>query len=267
MRSFASFRHSWVPFRHAAALAAALLLVLLSSSFAFASNVAFKSTRIEESRPGKDGYWVVEVTITLDKAPDLGSVPMSLELTQLTTDKRYLLDGNKIQEKEEPLKSKRTRSVRDTVPFANRGTKVKVSLFAFEVNRDGEEDAGEYEAEVRDVRTGQLIGRKTKLHFVGKNREDDRRSLDMGAGQKKPEKPASSADPAATEPTEKPVDDSNLPEDDESKEDYKTKADEERLKQKPGGCGCAFGAGAPVDVLATTLPIGLALLLGRRRRR
>lgn len=258
----------------------ALVLALSALFFAlpaFASGSAkLKANTVEEI----GGAWRVRVTLELPKAPTLAHVPMKFIFTQTMAFERSLIDNHKepvtnsVAMKNQPPKIESM-----DVDFSSVQGKIwKGTSFDFSLPRDRGYEAGEWKLQIRTA-DGTDVGGAMNLTLKGENPVVDRRSMTFEAKKKGVEK--------VNDGTEK--DDATKPKKDEPKFEMQSQevepsgpppsfvnkdafnpTEEEKIKDRPKGCGCdVVGRRASSDagLLAGAPLLGLALALSLRRRR
>ena len=251
------------------ALSALALCVLLVSGSALASGrVEWKSKTLKES----DSHsWTIEISLYMNKAPDMATLPMRFSFMPVVYYERSLLDGKDgPQLRRVPLQGKPPLVESVDVGFLDPGSGQiqKRTKFSFKVTRGHGYEAGEYDVTIKDGRTDSTIGTTTRLIFEGENEVIDRRAMVFG-GEKKKDKDEDedgSKDEAKEEEPQKKA----LTEDDPAfweggpKKDSDTEDQEVDPKR---GCGCRVEATSPFsDALGTAL-LGLALGAVALRRR
>lgn len=261
---------------------AVALMVLLLSAFAFAAGrIEWANKKIKAT--SDNNSWKIELKVYLPRAPDVPSVPTKFVFLQTVYFERSMVDGDKLLVRDVPMEGKQPVVESVDIGFLDPRTgKIENrTQFSFKLHRDHGFECGRYKVTVRDARNDSVIGQPTEITLDGENEVIDRRSLVFsgekkkkvdstgGAGDaKKDEKKAEDAEAkkseepaAAAEPGPEPE-----PANDEAGED--DAVDAEKVKTKPGGCGCRV----PGQARASQTSLGLfglatALLLTRRLRR
>jgi MYXO-CTERM domain-containing protein len=261
-----SMNHSRFPRRllPAACLLAALLVTSLAAAY---GSVKWKSTRLKE-RESRGGSWHIELTITLNRAPDMPTVPVKFEFKENTYYERYKDDahGDKPVIRRVPTPGKQPIVESSDIGFLDPsdGKIQKRTRFSFKITRGHGFEAGDWTVTIRDARNGQILGHATRLILEGENPVVDRRSMVFAGTVKKKEEKKEEAEEESSEPNPE-EDEANWPE--TTDEELYGPTHEGEVEEKPGGCGCrAAGGSGPVLPLAlglAALAIGVA---GRRRR-
>jgi MYXO-CTERM domain-containing protein len=258
----------------------ALCTLLLSGVAAAAGRVEWKSKELDE-REG--GSWRLEIAIFLPRAPDVAHVPMKFEFQPIAYFERSMVDGDKLIERTVPLENRQALIESVDVGFLDAGSGKTESRtrFTFKVTRAHGYEAGEYKVTIKDGRNGQTVGTATTLKFKGQNEVIDRRAMVFSGekkkkkkddaaegGEKKADESATSekkeAEPKSDDAAEKPAEDdagSSKPSSDDA-------ADNEKIKEKPGGCGCHLEASGSETQgsAALALLVGAAVVARRRKR-
>jgi MYXO-CTERM domain-containing protein len=242
-------------------LGLALLLVAVSASAM--GSVQWKSTKVQEA----DESWKVEVTIRLGKAPDTSLIPMRFVFTPIAYYERALVDNHEGPVRRVvPLMNKQPMVESVDVGFLDPGTgKLENrTRFSFRVTRARGYEAGEYEVEIKDARSDQSLGGKTRLILDGDNAVIDRRAMVFN-DEKKPKK----EEPKTEEPrkaTEYSPDDPAYWEGGPKEPAAKEEDRPPPASMREGGCGCHVvgETGSNTGLFATLL---LGACLGLRRRR
>lgn len=226
------------------------------------------------------GAWHVYTKIELPKAPLTPHQTMRFIFTKTVVYERSLIDGHA-----EPVINRQTLTGQTPstesldVGFSDATGKIfKGTSFDFGLTRTRGYEAGEYTVELRSS-DNTVIGAKQNLILKGDNPVVDRRAMafnakdskvkkvegyDAGANQAENDLPANTnnnAHPGEVTPTGTAT--GFVP-----KEGLQ-ETEEEKIKTKPGGCGCeTVGQRSPATALVFLLPIlGIGLVAVRRRRR
>ena len=246
----------------AAALAIGVLVMVRPASAA--GRVEWKTKTLKES----DSHaWTIEVSIFLNRAPDVNTLPMRFSFQPSVYYERALLDGKDgPQERKVPLEGKPPLVESVDVGFMDPGNGQiqKRTKFSFKVTRAHGYEAGEYDVTIRDGRTDAPFGAAAHIVFDGENEVIDRRAVVFSGEKKEKAKDTDEKkDDDATKKKELTPDDpgywSGGPKDDEKKEQVEPKS----------GCGCHVGAQAEDGAVGTSAALGsfAALALFRLRRR
>jgi hypothetical protein len=226
--------------------------------------VEWKSKTLKEN----SNHWTIDVSIYLNKAPDVGTLPMRFSFEPVVYYERALMDGKDgPQERKVPLEGKPPLVESVDVGFMDPGSgKIeKRTKFNFQVTRGHGFEAGEYDVTIRDGRTDVALGSPTHLIFEGENEVVDRRAMVFsGDDKKKKAKDDSDGDKKDDAPKKK-----ELTPDDPGYWEGGPKNTEQQEKVEPkSGCGCRVqGGNARMDelgVAAAALALGI---VGLRRRR
>lgn len=258
-------------------VAALALAVLFSVRTAHAVGSAkLNSNTVDEI----GGAWRIRITLDLGKAPTIGHVPLKFIFTRTALFERSLVDGSK-----EPVNNRV--SLQNQPPnvesmdvnFSNAMGKIwKGTSFDFSLPRDRGYEAGEYKLQVRTT-DGTDIGGPMNVTLKGENKVVDRRSMTFEAKKKGIEKVDDGSDPNKPKKEEndtkfamqsQEVEASGPPPAFVNKEAF-NKTDEERIKDRPKGCGCDVPGsdvpgGSRVSWFAAPATLLLALSLAFRRR-
>jgi hypothetical protein len=263
--------HRWL------SVAVLALAVLFASGSASATGSA-RLTRGTSDENG--GAWRIRLTLDLGKAPTLAHVPLKFIFTKTMVYERALVDGskdpvlNRISVRNDPPKIESM-----DVDFSNAMGKIwKGTSFDFSLPRDRGYEAGEYKLQVRTA-DGTDIGSPMTLVLKGDNPVQDRRSITFDAKKKGIEKVGDGAD--ANKPPKNDENDTKFAMQSQEvepsgpapafipKEAFE-KTDEEKIRDRPKGCGCevpgvlAEGGGLAAP---STLLLGLSMAFRRRARR
>ena len=250
--------------RHFVAAALSIGVLVLSTRAWAGGRIDWKSKTLKESGSHS---WTVEVSIFMNKAPDVATLPMRFSFQPVVYYERALMDGKDgPQDRKVPLEGKPPLVESVDVGFLDpgNGTIQKRTKFSFSVNRGHGFEAGEYDVTVRDGRTDAALGAATHLIFEGENEVIDRRAV-VFSGEKK-EKAKEGDEKKDDEPKKK-----QLTEDDPAFWEggpKKTDAEKnEEVEKKGGGCGCRVGAEAPGTGALGAAVAGTFLGLAGLRRR
>jgi MYXO-CTERM domain-containing protein len=249
-------------FSRRSALALGLTLGLFAESAAAANRVVWKQTKIKED----DKSWKVALEVHLDRAPDVPHVPVRFTFTGKTYFERALVDGRKEPvTRQIPLEHQQPIVESVDIGFLDPGTgqSARRTRFSFRVTRDRGFEAGQYEVEVTDARSGKDMGAKTTLTLEGENEVIDRRSMVFE------DKPKPKAD-APTQAAAKPAEPELTPDDEAFWAGGKPPTEKQsalpppaHMQERPG-CGCRVDGGAsPASGFALTA-LAAALLMRRR---
>ncbi len=270
--------------RRSVALVAAFLVLIVSA-------MAFAAGRIEwgnkKVKPTSDNNsWKLEIKLFLPKAPDVPSVPTKFIFLQTVYYERSMVDGDKLNVRNVPMEGKLPVVESVDIGFLDpRSGKIENrTQFSFKIRRDHGFECGEYKVTVRDARNDSIIGQPINLILDGENEVIDRRSV-VFTGEKKKKKVDSTG---GAEDDAKKKDDAKNDEEkkDDAKNDEAKKAaepkaqdetppadepsaeDAEKIKKKPGGCGCRIpGHDSDSRSALGWFVLATALLLGRRTKR
>jgi MYXO-CTERM domain-containing protein len=245
----------------AAALSFSLLLV--AGSAAADGRVEWKAKTLKES----DSHaWTIEVSIFLNKPPDISTLPVRFSFQPVVYYERSLLDGKDgPQFRRVPLQNKPPNVESVDVGFLDpgNGTLQKRTKFSFKVTRAHGYEAGEYDVTIKDGRTDASMGALTHVTFEGENEVIDRRAV-VFTGEKKKEKKDDDAE-KKEEPMKK-----KLTADDPGFWQGGPKNDPDANKEEvepKRGCGCRVGAtDGHTDALGLLL-VSVAIAGQRLRRR
>jgi hypothetical protein len=253
-----------------------LAVILLCSSSAFAAGrVEWKATAVKERHDAevkgfdKDGFWRLEVSIFMPKAPDVPHVPMKFEFQPTAYYARDMVDGDKLVENTTPLSDRQSLIESVDVGFMDSGSgKIESrTRFTFKVTRAHGYEAGEYKVTIRDTRDGKMVGTAQTLKFQGENETIDRRAMVFASkGDKKKEEKKAEDKPA----DEKKDEASEAPKDEAADSAPPSEGADDNapppVEGKPGGCGCKVVGGAQGNLAGALTLLGATLLLARRRR-
>jgi hypothetical protein len=258
-----------------ATLAVLLVLSLVTQSAQAAPVGKFSLKSKEVNEVG--GGWHVYVTIELPKPPLTAHQSMRFLLTKTAVYERSLIDG-----KDEPVMNRMvmenqapsTESL--DIDFADPSGKIfKATRFDFSLARARGYEAGEYKIELR-TSDGFTVGSTADLILKGDNPPVNRRAIafnakdktmkkvegyDGGANQAKNDEPVAAANTGPSEVTPTGTATGFVP------QEGMQETEEEKIKTKPGGCGCEVpGRGGPLSAALFFLPVlGIGLVALRRR--
>lgn len=257
----------------------AIVISLAVSADAATGSFSIKTKSVNET----GGAWRIFTKIELPKAPLVAHQSMRFNFRKTMVYERSLVDG-----KSEPVINRQalTGEMPQTesldVNFGDATGKIfKGTNFDFALTRTRGYEAGEYEVELR-TSDNVIIGNKEKLILNGDNPVVDRRAMAFNAKDSKVKK-VEGYDAGANQAnndTELPANDNNnaggngevtpmgtatgfVP-----KEGLQ-ETEEEKIKTKPGGCGCeTVGQRSNATALVALLPVmALGITAYRRRRR
>jgi hypothetical protein len=262
------------------------VLVMLAAIFAVtrpASAATGKVTLKTKEVNEVSGGWHVFVTIELPKAPLTAHQSMKFFFTKTAVYERSLVDG-----KSEPVNNRMAMTGQAPtiegldVDFADPSGKIfSKTRFDFSLGRPRGYEAGEYKMEVRSS-DGFTIGATQDLILKGDNPPVDRRTMafnakdksikkvdayDAGDNQAKNDQPVAAANNGPGEVTPTGTATGFVP------PEGQQETEEEKIKTKPGGCGCEVpGRGGSWSGVGTglffLLPIfGISAVAFRRRLR
>lgn len=241
-----------------------------------AGSAHLKSSEISEV----SGAWHVFVRLELPKAPATPHVPMKFVFTKTAVFERAQTDTGlvtNVQSLSNQLPS--TESL--DVDFANAQGKIyNRTEFDFGLTRARGYEAGEYKLQIR-TSDGIDVGGPMRLTLKGDNPVVDRRSITFEAKKKGMEKVDNGLDGGAQNKPANATDDSNAagPGNGEVTPAGQAPAfipdtayqptEEEKVKEKPGGCGCTTPGshGAAPSLLALLAGVAALLFLAFSRRR
>jgi len=248
------------------ALFAALLM--LWSSQALAGSWKLKSNDVSEV----SGAWHIYVSIEMTAAPATAHVPMKFMFTKNVVYERSLVDGSKDPVvNRTPLTGQMPQVESLDVDFADGSGKVfKGTRFDFGVTRTRGFEAGEYKMELKTA-DGVVIGAAQNLILKGDNPVVDRRSITFNAKDPKIKKiDAVDGGQSAKNDVEANVQTQDVAPTGSAApfipSDAYNATEEEKIKDKPGGCGCDVPGLSQTSGAALALPALALLLLIRRRR-
>lgn len=251
--------------KRAGSVLLALVVLLVAASAWAMGSAQWKSTKVQES----DESWKVEVTLRLNRPPDTSLIPMRFSFTPIAYYERALVDNHEGPVRRVvPLMNKQPMVESVDVGFLDPGTgKLENrTRFSFRVTRARGYEAGEYEVEIKDARSDQSIGGKTRLIFDGDNAVIDRRAM-VFSDEKKPKKEEAK--------TEEPQKAREYSPDDPAYWEGGPKEPAAKEEDRPppasmreGGCGCRVSDASVSNAgLAALLLIGICLGLRRRASR
>jgi MYXO-CTERM domain-containing protein len=266
------YRSAPMRLRSLVATLLSLFFVLLAGNALAAGTFVLKSKEVNEV----SGAWHLYVTVELPRAPSVAHQPMKFLFTKTVAYERSLIDGHSEPVLTRQALQNQQPSVESLdVDFADPSGKIfKGTRFDFGLTRTRGYEAGEYVVEVK-TSDGVVVGNKQNLVLKGDNEVVDRRTVTIQAkerGVKKVEaydagaKVAQNDEPSAV-PQTGDVTPTGTATGFVPKEGY-NETDEEKIKTKPGGCGCSIpGASSPVALLYGLVPLAAFGLLAARRRR
>lgn len=264
----------------AALLLTAVLFIVGDASAAGGSGSAkLKNHEVQEV----SGAWHIFVTLELPKPPPIAHVPMRFVFTKTAVYERSLTDNSKDPVvNRQALANQPPTSESLDVDFANPQGKIfKGTNFDFGLTRVRGYEAGEYKLQIR-TSDGIDIGGPMNLTLKGDNPVVDRRSITFEAKKKgiekvgddtnKPPKQENDDTPATNYTGEVAPVGSAAPFIPASAYDA---TEEEKIKEKPGGCGCSVPGleGKSPEFSGLTVLSALAFAVGlvgsaaRRRAR
>jgi MYXO-CTERM domain-containing protein len=241
-----------------------------------AGSARLKGSEIQEV----SGAWHVFVRIELPKAPPIAHVPMKFVFTKLAVYERAQTDTGLVTNRQ-PLQNQLPSTESLDVDFANAQGKIyNRTDFDFGLTRTRGYEAGEYKLQIR-TSDGIEIGSPMQLTLKGDNPIVDRRSITFEARKKGMEKVDNGLDGGSAQQAKNSGDDTSsagpgngevaatgsaapfIP------NDAYQPTDEEKIKEKPGGCGCSTpGLSRRASALVGFAALAMAAaLLSRRRRR
>jgi hypothetical protein len=245
------------------AAALSLAVLLIAGSALAGGRVEWKSKTLKAS---DNHSWTIEVSIFLNAAPDVPTLPMRFSFQPVIYYERAMVDGkSEAQFRKVPLEGKPPLVESVDVGFLDpsNGTTQKRTKFSFKVSRGQGYEAGEYDVTIKDGRTDASLGGASRIIFDGENEIIDRRAV-VFSGEKKEKK----------EDTKKTEDDAPqkkqlTPDDPGFWQGGKSTKDEEKEEEvdPKRGCGCRVGAASTNTRDLGTGLAGVALVLGALRRR
>ena len=272
LRGLKSWRRRWL------ALVATYLVMLVSTAAFAAGRIEWGSKKV---KPRSDNNsWNIDIKVFMPRAPDVPSVPTKFIFLQTVYWERAMVDGDKLTTRNVPIEGKLPVVESVDIGFLDpRSGKIENrTQFSFKIRRDHGFECGEYKVTVRDARNDSIIGQPINLILDGENEVIDRRSVVFSGEKKKKVDSTGGADDDAKkkdatgkddEPTAKdsknsdgPVAQADMPPADEPAAE-----NSEKIKQKPGGCGCRVPGQANNSRQAVGwFVLATALLLGRRAK-
>lgn len=250
----------------------AVFFVLLAGDARAAGSFVITNKEVNEI----GGAWHLYVTVELPKAPSVAHQPMKFLFTKTVAYERSLLDGHSEPVQTRQALQNQQPSVESLdVDFADPSGKIfKRTRFDFNLARPRGYEAGEYTVELK-TSDGVAVGGKQSLILKGDNEVVDRRTITISAkekgvrkieaydaGAKVAQNDEPSAVPQGGEVTPTGTATGFVP-----KEAYK-ETEEEKIKTRPGGCGCRLpGSSTPAALLYGLLPFAAFALFTLRRRR
>ena len=256
--------------------AVAVLFAWSGTSDAATGKFSLKTKEVNEV----SGGWHVFVTIELPKPPLTAHQSMKFLFTKTAVYERALVDG-----KDQPVMNRQTLTGQAPtiegldVDFADPSGKIfKGTRFDFSLARTRGYEAGEYKVELR-TSDGFTVGTTQDLILKGDNPPVDRRAIAFNAKEKSIKKVeaydagqnvAQNDEPAAAntngpgEVTPTGTATGFVP------AEGMQETEEEKIKTKPGGCGCEVPVmtSGPLSAALFALPVlGLGLVAFRRRSR
>jgi len=252
--------------RHFLSAAFSMLVFLVAASASAGGRVEWKSKKLTESGSHS---WTVDVAIFLNKAPDVGTLPMRFSFQPVVYYERSLLDGKEgPQLRQVPLDNKPPLVESVDVGFLDpsNGQIQKRTRFSFKVSRVQGYEAGEYDVTVKDGRSDASLGGPTRIVFDGENEVIDRRAV-VFSGEKKKEKKSDDENKDSTE--DKPKKKELTPDDPGYWEGGPKDTEKQEEVEPKRGCGCRVGATSEgTDRLGMgAAGAALALQIVRRRRK
>jgi MYXO-CTERM domain-containing protein len=257
-----------------------LLTLVLTAGNALAAPVGsakLKSREVQEV----SGAWHVFVTIELPKPPPIPHQPMRFVFTKTMVYERALTDDSKEPViNRQALQNQPPSSEALDVDFANPQGKIfKGTNFDFGLTRVRGYEAGEYKLQIRTA-DGLDIGAPMTLILKGDNPVVDRRSITFEAKKKGIEKIGDGSDAGTG---------SKNPNGDAPEGNYTGEVapvgsgnafipssaynatEEEKVKEKPGGCGCSVpgidGSARAASIFGSLATLVILGAIARRRRR
>ena len=259
-----------------------LALFATAVSFAVTADAATGSFSIKTKSINEvGGAWRIFTKVELPKPPLVAHQSMRFNFKKTMVYERSLVDG-----KSEPVINRQalTGEMPSTesldVNFGDATGKVfKGTNFDFALTRTRGYEAGEYDVELR-TSDNVIIGNKEHIILNGENPVVDRRAMafnakdskvkkvegyDAGANQADNDLPANNGNAAGGNGEVTPMGTATgfVP------KEGMQETEEEKIKTKPGGCGCeTVGQRSNASALLALLPIlGLGITAYRRRRR
>lgn len=244
-------------------------LMLLWSSEALAASWKLKNNEVNEVA----GAWHLYVSIELSAPPPTAHTPMKFLFTKQAVYERALTDNSKDPVMNVvPLTGQMPQVESLDVDFADGSGKIfKGTRFDFGVTRTRGFEAGEYKMELKTA-DGLLIGAAQRLVLKGDNPVVDRRAITFNAKDPKIKKiDAVDAGQTAKNDVEANVQTTEVSPTGSAAPFIPASAyqptEEEKVKEKPGGCGCDVPGVSPRSLAGLALPALALVLFARRRRR
>jgi MYXO-CTERM domain-containing protein len=253
-------------FSRRSALALGLTIGLFAESAAAANRIVWKKTKLNE----EDKSWKIALEVHLDRAPDVAHMPVRFTFTAKTYFERALVDGRKEPvTRQVPLEHQQPIVESVDVGFLDPGTGKTAprTRFSFAVTRDRGFEAGQYEVEVTDARSGKELGAKTTLVLDGENEVIDRRS--MVFDEKPKPKAEGSAKPAEAAPAREltPDDDAFWAGGSKPPAEKQSPLPPPAHMQDKPGCGCRVGGDGSKASGWALAALGAALVVRRQAER
>lgn len=254
-----------------------LLGVVFLSSRASAAYGTFKLKSTEANEVS--GAWHIYVQLELPKPPLTAHQSMKFVFTKTMAYERSLVDGHAEPVVNRQALTNQTPSTESLdVDFADPSGKIfKATRFDFGLTRTRGYEAGEYDVEVRTP-DGTTVGSKAHLVLKGDNEVVDRRAMNFSSKGKDIKK-VDAYDAGAKQANEQVASAGGSGNGDVTptgtatgfvpQEGFK-ETEEEKIKTKPGGCGCDVPGGRTTTfagALFFATPVALVGLLAARRRR
>ncbi len=258
-----------------ACLFSVFFVLFFASEARAAGSFVIKSKEVNEV----SGAWHIYVTVELPKAPSTAHQPMKFLFTKTVAYERSLVDGHDGPVTTRQALQNQQPSVESLdVDFADPSGKIfKGTRFDFGLTRNRGYEAGEYTVELKTT-DGVVIGSKQNIVLKGDNEVVDRRTITISQKDKSIKKVDNGVDAGAKNVAQNDDTPAAAPQGGEvtptgvatgfvPKEGY-NETDEEKIKTKPGGCGCSIpGATTPVAFLYGLLPLAAFAVFTIRRRR
>lgn len=250
-------------------LSLSALAAVFWGSPAMADRVVWKKTTVQENLES----WRLDLEFHYSRAPDITYVPIQFEFTPTVYYENTLDDSSSEPHvTKQPLENKQPMVETQDVGFLDAGTgkTMNRTRFTFKLTRARGFEAGEYEVTVKDKRSGNKLGGKTKLILNGTNQVVDRRSISFDE-KKKPKKEEEK--PKSWEEEYDPNKDPNREEFWEGgpKEEEPSEGDDipppAHLQENPGACGCHVPGGSPLRAAPLFVLFALSASWFLRRRR
>ena len=260
-------------------LALLLALVAWPRPAHAAGSAKLKTNEVQEV----SGAWHIFVRLELAKAPSTPHVPLKFVFTKTAVYERAQTDNGLVTNRQALQMQQPTTESLD-VDFANAQGKIyNRTEFDFGLTRTRGYEAGEYKLQIR-TSDGVDIGGPMTLTLKGDNPIVDRRSITFEAKKKGMEKVDNGVDGGSAQQAKNTGDDTSSSNSNVGNGEVTPSGsaapfipqsayqptDEEKIKEKPGGCGCTTpGMSAEATSLfamAGTLVALLGLALARRSR-